>query len=93
MNKLLTSNRGDCDEIVKSLTSNGVSARSYLVDKLKTREDWLAGHFQVICSPADKFDIDRKDVRLTLHYRPPKSIEDFCNEAGGCFSVFTWRIY
>lgn len=82
------------------MTSRGVRARPYhagLNDnkRVKTLEDWLAGHFELVCATiAFGMGIDKSDVRYVFHYSAPKSIEGYYQEAGECsLDTVNWRLH
>uniref|UniRef100_A0A1A9WG70 RecQ-like DNA helicase BLM n=1 Tax=Glossina brevipalpis TaxID=37001 RepID=A0A1A9WG70_9MUSC len=80
--------RKECDEVAKSMSSDGIRACAYhagLTDSVREsrQKDWITNKFRVICATvAFGMGIDKPDVRFVLHFSMPKSIEGYYQEAG-----------
>ena len=75
-------------EIAEKLTSDGFSARPFngkmdANDKIANQEAFIRNEIQVIvATSAFGMGVDKKDVKLVVHYDVSSSLEDYVQEAG-----------
>ena len=75
-------------QLAEKLTSDGFPARPYngkmeSEDKIKNQEDFIDNTIQVIvATSAFGMGVDKKDVRLVVHYDISDSLENYIQEAG-----------
>lgn len=80
--------RKDCERLSAHLQKKGISADFYHaglnMDARNLRQKkWTIGAIPVIvCTNAFGMGIDKSDVRLVIHYSPPKHLEHYYQEAG-----------
>eukprot|EP00727_Mastigamoeba_balamuthi_P006427 m51a1_g2404 putative atp-dependent dna helicase q-like 3 (691) ;mRNA; r:768417-771908 len=80
--------RETCESIAGQLERAGVSCKAYhgKLDpstRSQVQEDWKAGKTRVVVATiAFGMGIDKRDVRLVVHFEMPKCIESFYQESG-----------
>jgi ATP-dependent DNA helicase RecQ len=80
--------RGDAERIAEGLLRLGLSARAYHAgrpadERTQVQRDLLEGRLQrVVCTNAFGMGVDKPDIRLVVHWRPPGSLEMYYQEAG-----------
>lgn len=80
--------RKTANEVASFLRNNGISASFYHAGlDTKTRDNrqkaWMKGEFSVmVATTAFGMGIDKKDVRIVIHYTLPTCIESYFQEAG-----------
>jgi len=85
---IFSSSRKETEENARFLHSHGIGATYYHAglsseERSKRQSLWMQGKFPVMCcTNAFGMGVDKPDVRLVLHTRPPKNPEDYYQEAG-----------
>ncbi len=85
---IFSSSRKETEENARFLHSQGINASFYHAglsaqERSKRQNQWTQGQFPVMCcTNAFGMGVDKPDVRLVLHTRPPKNPEDYYQEAG-----------
>lgn len=81
-------NRKTTSEVSNFLNSNNISAKHYHAgldykEKEKRQTEWRENKIRVIVATnAFGMGIDKPDVRVVIHLRPPCSLEEYYQEAG-----------
>ncbi len=85
---IYTSSRKKAEEVFESLSIHRVKASYYhaglsAIERKMVQENFLSGKFDVIVATnAFGMGIDKKDVRLVIHYNMPGTIENYYQEIG-----------
>ena len=85
---VFSSSRKEVEENAKLLSAHGIAATFYHAglsnaERQKRQSDWTLNKFPVMCcTNAFGMGVDKPDVRLVVHTRPPKNPEDYYQEAG-----------
>lgn len=85
---IFSSSRKETEENARFLQSNGIAATFYHAglsanDRNNRQSQWMQGKYPVMCcTNAFGMGVDKPDVRLVIHTRPPKNPEDYYQEAG-----------
>ena len=85
---IYTSSRKKAEEMADYLTIKGIDCGFYhaglnSIQRLKIQEDFINDRLRVICATnAFGMGIDKKDIRLIIHYNIPGSIENYYQEIG-----------
>jgi ATP-dependent DNA helicase RecQ len=78
--------RASCEELAAGLRDQGISAIHYharMEDRSAAQERFMSGAARVVVATiAFGMGIDKADVRFILHYDPPKTLENYFQEAG-----------
>lgn len=75
-------------ELAERLSSDGFSAREFngqmdSKEKIINQEDFISGKVQImVATSAFGMGVDKKDVKLVIHYEISNSLEDYVQEAG-----------
>lgn len=75
-------------EIAERLSSDGFSALAFngqmdSKEKINNQEDFINGKVQImVATSAFGMGVDKKDVKLVIHYEISNSLEDYVQEAG-----------
>jgi ATP-dependent DNA helicase RecQ len=80
------SSRRRCEDLAEALRCNGVSAIHYhagLEDRAAAQDRFMGDQARVVVATiAFGMGVDKADVRFIIHYNPPKSLENYYQEAG-----------
>ena len=85
---IYTSSRKKAEEVAEFLTLKGISCEYYhaglrAIERKKVQEDFINDEIRVISATnAFGMGIDKKDIRLIIHYNLPGSIENYYQEIG-----------
>jgi ATP-dependent DNA helicase RecQ len=85
---IYTSSRKKTEEVAEYLNQKGIKCGFYhaglnAVIRRKIQEDFIYDKIRVICATnAFGMGIDKKDIRLIIHYNTPGSIENYYQEIG-----------
>ncbi len=85
---IYTSSRKKAEEVTEYLTLNRIGCAFYHAglrseERKKIQEDFIEGRLPVIAATnAFGMGIDKKDIRLIVHYNMPGSIENYYQEIG-----------
>lgn len=85
---IYTSSRKKAEEVFESLSIHRIKASYYhaglsAIERKIVQENFLAGKFDVIVATnAFGMGIDKKDIRLVVHYNMPGTIENYYQEIG-----------
>ncbi|MBN1888122.1 MAG: RecQ family ATP-dependent DNA helicase, partial [Thermoflexales bacterium] len=78
--------RAKCEELAALLRRSGVEATHYhagLDDRNAAQDQFMSGQARVVVATiAFGMGIDKADVRFIIHYNPPKTLENYYQEAG-----------
>jgi len=78
--------RKKCEDLADMLRSKGISAIHYhagIQDRAHTQERFMRGEARIVVATiAFGMGIDKADVRFVIHYNPPKTLENYYQEAG-----------
>jgi len=78
--------RAKCEELAALLRRNGIKAIHYhagLDDRTAAQDQFMTGRARVVVATiAFGMGIDKADVRFIIHYHPPKTLENYYQEAG-----------
>jgi len=78
--------RAKCEELAALLRHNGVKAIHYhagMDDRAAAQDQFMSGRARVVVATvAFGMGIDKADVRFIIHYHPPKTLENYYQEAG-----------
>ena len=80
--------RGDAERVAEALLRSGLRARAYHAgrpaeERAAVQRDLIAGRLdRVVCTNAFGMGVDKADVRLVVHWKPPGSLEMYYQEAG-----------
>ncbi len=83
-----TSSRKKAEEISQYLLMKGINCAYYhaglsSIERRKVQDDFINGRLRVIAATnAFGMGIDKKDIRLIIHYNTPGSIENYYQEIG-----------
>ena len=82
------STRKKCEDLSPKLEAKGIKSKCYhggMEDSIRKHRQtlWMKNELQcLVCTCAFGMGIDKKDVRLVVHYDIPQSMEDFYQESG-----------
>ncbi|CAH3191989.1 unnamed protein product, partial [Porites evermanni] len=82
------STRKECEDLSPKLEAKGIKSKCYhggMEDGIRKHRQtlWMKNDLQcLVCTCAFGMGIDKKDVRLVVHYDIPQSMEDFYQESG-----------
>ncbi|MBR0131258.1 MAG: RecQ family ATP-dependent DNA helicase [Firmicutes bacterium] len=82
------SRRARAEKLAERLTKDGFTALPYHAgmepdDKIRTQEDFIENRVRIIvATSAFGMGVDKKDVRLVIHYDISDSLENYVQEAG-----------
>ena len=82
------STRKECEDLSPKLEAKGIKSKCYhggMEDGIRKHRQtlWMKNELQcLVCTCAFGMGIDKKDVRLVVHYDIPQSMEDFYQESG-----------
>ena len=85
---IYTSSRKQCEEVAEYLTINGFPCSYYhaglpSAERRRIQEEFLSGDKELIAATnAFGMGIDKKNIRLVIHYNIPGSIENYYQEIG-----------
>jgi ATP-dependent DNA helicase RecQ len=75
-----------CEQLARMLRRNGISALHYhagLQDRAAAQDRFMSGEARVVVATiAFGMGVDKADVRFIIHFNPPKSLENYYQEAG-----------
>jgi len=75
-----------CEELAAMLRRSGVSAIHYhagIEDRAATQDRFMSDQARVVVATiAFGMGVDKADVRFIIHYRPPRALENYYQEAG-----------
>jgi ATP-dependent DNA helicase RecQ len=75
-----------CEELAAMLRRSGVSAIHYhagIEDRAATQDRFMCDQARVVVATiAFGMGVDKADVRFIIHYRPPRALENYYQEAG-----------
>jgi ATP-dependent DNA helicase RecQ len=78
--------RAKCEQLAALLRRNGVKAVHYhagMDDRAAAQDQFMTGPARVVVATiAFGMGIDKADVRFIIHYNPPKTLENYYQEAG-----------
>lgn len=78
--------RQNCEQLAKMLQSRGVPAIHYhagIGDRAAAQDRFMQDNVRVVVATiAFGMGVDKADVRFIVHYNPPKSLENYYQEAG-----------
>ena len=78
--------RAHCEELAKILRRAGVNAIHYhagLDDRAAAQDEFMSGRARVVVATiAFGMGIDKPDVRFIIHFHPPRTLENYYQEAG-----------
>lgn len=78
--------RATCEELAELLRKNGIDAIHYhagMEDRAAAQDRFMTGRARVVVATiAFGMGIDKADVRFIIHYNPPKTLENYYQEAG-----------
>ena len=78
--------RAKCEELAELLRQNGIDAIHYhagLDDRAAAQDRFMSSRARVVVATiAFGMGIDKADVRFIIHYNPPKTLENYYQEAG-----------
>ena len=83
-----TSSRKKAEEVSEYLLMKGINSAYYHaglnpIERRKIQDEFISGKLRVICATnAFGMGIDKKDIRLIIHYNTPSSIENYYQEIG-----------
>lgn len=76
------------EKVVALLRDSKILAKPYHAkldpeDRSQNQREWMSGQINVmVCTSAFGMGVDKRDVRLVLHYGMPASLESYAQEAG-----------
>jgi ATP-dependent DNA helicase RecQ len=80
------SSRDRCERLAALLRHKGISAIHYhagIDDRAAAQERFMSGAARIVVATiAFGMGIDKADVRFIIHYNPPKTLENYFQEAG-----------
>lgn len=85
---IYTTSRTNAEEVAEYLSMKGISCEYYhaglsSIIRKKVQDDFINNDIRVICATnAFGMGIDKKDIRLIIHYNIPGSIENYYQEIG-----------
>ena len=85
---IYTSSRKKAEEVSEFLSLKGINCGYYhaglnAIERRKVQEEFINDNIRVICATnAFGMGIDKKDIRLIIHYNMPGSIENYYQEIG-----------
>ncbi|MBT8379866.1 MAG: RecQ family ATP-dependent DNA helicase [Ignavibacteria bacterium] len=85
---IYTSSRKKAEEVAEHLTLNGFACSYYhaglpSAERRRIQEDFIEGETEIITATnAFGMGIDKKNIRLVIHYNIPGSIENYYQETG-----------
>ena len=85
---IYTSSRKKAEEVSEFLSLKGISSGYYhaginAIERRKIQEEFINDNIRAICATnAFGMGIDKKDIRLIIHYNMPGSIENYYQEIG-----------
>lgn len=85
---IYTSSRKKAEEVSQFLATKGINCSYYhagltAIERRRVQEEFIDGGIRVICATnAFGMGIDKKDIRLIVHYNMPGSIENYYQEIG-----------
>jgi len=85
---IYTSSRKKAEEVSEFLSLKGINCGYYhaglnSIERRKVQEEFINDNIRVICATnAFGMGIDKKDIRLIIHYNMPGSIENYYQEIG-----------
>jgi len=85
---IYTSSRKKAEEVSQFLTAKGINCSYYhaglsAIERRRVQEEFINDGIRVICATnAFGMGIDKKDIRLIIHYNMPGSIENYYQEIG-----------
>jgi len=80
--------RGSCDGLVQFLNANGIAAAAYHKDmkdheRNAVQDRFMSGELRVVVATvAFGMGVDKRDVRLVVHFHLPDALENYAQEAG-----------
>ncbi len=78
--------RAKCEDLAELLRQNGIDAIHYhagMDDRAAAQDQFMTGQARVVVATiAFGMGIDKADVRFIIHYNPPKTLENYYQEAG-----------
>ena len=78
--------RKTCESLAQMLKRNGVDAIHYhagVRDRAAAQDRFMSGQARVVVATiAFGMGVDKADVRFIIHYNPPKTLENYYQEAG-----------
>jgi len=80
--------RGDAERLAEGLIRAGLRARAYHAgrppdERAEVQRELLGGRLdRVVCTNAFGMGVDKPDIRLVVHWKPPGSLEMYYQEAG-----------
>jgi ATP-dependent DNA helicase RecQ len=78
--------RAKCEELAELLRQNDIDAIHYhagMDDRATAQDQFMTGRARVVVATiAFGMGIDKADVRFIIHYHPPKTLENYYQEAG-----------
>ncbi len=81
-----TNSRQRCEQLAEMLRRNRIAAIPYhagMADRAAAQDRFMNGQARVVVATvAFGMGVDKADVRFIIHYTPPKSLENYYQEAG-----------
>ncbi len=78
--------RKTCEDLAQMLKRNGVDAIHYhgrIGDRAAVQDRFMSGQARVVVATiAFGMGVDKADVRFIVHYNPPRTLENYYQEAG-----------
>jgi len=80
--------RGDAERLAEGFVRAGLEARAYHAgrpadERAEVQRELLGGRLdRVVCTNAFGMGVDKADIRLVVHWKPPGSLEMYYQEAG-----------